>query len=63
MGKAESVLMHAAVKCGQCEVQAQYQHNKVKADLQGLVDLLPGGLGGVQSVNQLNIVQQIASCA
>lgn len=55
--------MHAAVKCGQCEVQAQYQHNKVKADLQGLVDLLPGGLGGVQSVNQLNIVQQIASCA
>ena len=31
------------------------------ADLQGLVDLLPGGLGGIQRIDELNVVQQAAS--
>lgn len=44
-------------------MQARHQHNKVRADLQGLVDLLPGGLGSVQGIDKLNIVQQIAGCA
>ena len=26
------------------------------ADLQGLVDLLPSGLGGIQGIDQLNVV-------
>lgn len=29
------------------------------ADLQGLVDLLPCSLGGIQSVDQLDVVQQV----
>ena len=31
------------------------------ANLQGLVDLLPGGLGGVQGVDELDVVKQAAS--
>ena len=33
----------------------------MRTDLQGLVDLLPSGLGSVQCVDELNVVQQVAS--
>ena len=35
-------------------------HRCDAADLQGLVDLLPCGLGGIQSVDELDVVQQVA---
>ena len=45
-------------------MQAQINVKKTKVwgtDLQGLVDLLPGCLGGIQGVDELDVVQQAAT--
>lgn len=45
-------------------MQAQINVKQMKVwgtDLQGLVDLLPGGLGGIQGVDELDVVQQAAT--
>ena len=44
------------------QAQVNVKHTNVwGTDLQGLVDLLPGGLGGIQGVDELDVVQQAAT--
>ena len=43
-----------------CLKQHQQSRYGKWADLQGLIDLLPGGLGGIQRVDELNVIQQAA---